>query len=287
MPDNNARPLGRLFSEVYRDRGDPVDDDPRFRVQVLAVLERLIGYKAHGDLAAIIMGRLGIEVPSFNGVQGPVYDFDRWIKECGKDDLFDAITLVARYLHGQALQKTWIEGISAALDRRNLKYEVDSQGGMHYRIDAAFQHSKGLTLAGLVGAEFTAAHDELEKAFGYLTQVNPDTKMATVNTFLAAENVFKLVADTKADLDEGEVNKTLMPLVQKLYASCEDATKQSSSRLVSSFAKWVSACHPYRHGHNELEQVAPPTEIAITLVTTGTDFIRWLVELQRLKLTPG
>ena len=177
----------------------------------------------------------------------------------------------------------WINGIEAALAQRNLKYEIDSEGGVHYRIDAAFQHSKRLTLAGLVGAEFTAAHDELEKAFGYLTQTHPDTKMAAVNTFLAAENVFKLVAETKANLDEGEVGKCLTPLVQKLYASGDDAVKQSSGRLVSSFAKWVSACHPYRHGHGELEHVAPPSEIAITLVTTGTDFIRWLVELQRLK----
>ena len=54
----SERPLGQLFSEVYRDRGDPVDDDPRFRVQVVALFEKVIGHKAHGDIASLLKGRL-------------------------------------------------------------------------------------------------------------------------------------------------------------------------------------------------------------------------------------
>ncbi len=277
------RPLGKLFTEVYRDKGEPVEDDSRFRVQALALFHTIFNYREHGDIASFIMGRLGIEVPSFENYAGISYDFDTWFKKCRADDFLNFITMIARVLDGRSEQKRWISGISLALDQRNMKYELDDAGGVHFRIDAAFQHSKQLTLACLVGADFTAAHEELEKAFGFLTQVKSDTKMAAVNVFLAAENVFKLVADTKSELDEGEVGRTLSPLVQRIYATKDDATKQASSRLVQSFAKWVNACHPYRHGQSEMELVAPPDEIAITLVTAGADFIRWLAELQRLK----
>ena len=283
MAETPSRPLGQLFTDVYRAKGEPVEDDSRFRVQALALFYTIFNYREHGDIASFLMRRLGIEVPSSENYGGISYDFDAWFKKCRADDFLNFITMIARVLDGRPEQERWISGISLALDQRNMKYELDDAGGVHFRIDAAFQHSKRLTLACLAGADFTAAHEELEKAFGYLTQIKPDTKMAAVNVFLAAENVFKLVAGTKSGLDEGEVGKTLTQLVQRVYAASDDATKQASSRLVQSFAKWASACHPYRHGQNEIELVAPPAEIAITLVTAGADFIRWLAELQRLK----
>ena len=103
-----------------------------------------------------------------------------------------------------------------------------------------------------------------------------------LNAFLAAESVFKITIAANQDLTSREAGKYLLPLVQKLYADRDDATKQASARLVNSFSSWADACHPYRHGQQDVSVIAPPSEIAITLVTAGVDFIRWLVQLSKM-----
>lgn len=280
MTEKNERPLGQLFTEVYGDKGDPKGDDPRFRVQVSALVDQVLySYSMQSKLAGVIRLRLGLEIPT--GYE--CYLFDKWVKSVALDDLFNVITLIAIFLRNTRDQEKWLKGIGNALAQRNLNYEIDNRGGIHPLVDTVFQHAKRLTLAGLVGAEFAAAHEELEKAYDFLTQRDdPDTKMAVVNIFLAAENVFKLVFDTNASLDEAIARRNIQALIQKLYASKDGATLRSAASTAESFAKWVNACHPYRHGHSEVETIAPPQELAITLVTTGSDFIRWLVELRRI-----
>ena len=116
-------------------------------------------------------------------------------------------------------------------------------------------------------------------AFDFLTKVPPDTKMAVVNIFLAAENIFKLVIGTNSDLTNSSFEKGFRPIVQRLYAGKDQTANRSASSLVSSAADWVDACHQYRHGQQDTNIVAPPMDLAIALVASGADHIRWMVSL--------
>jgi hypothetical protein len=70
------------------------------------------------------------------------------------------------------------------------------------------------------------------------------------------------------------------PRVQKLYAADPVAT-MAGARLAQSFADWVDAAHPYRHGQKSEEPVEPPEELAVLLVSQGASFVRWLVDLDQ------
>lgn len=286
MTERDNRPLGKLFSEVYRERGAPDPDSKKFRVQTLAILEDLFRRNLldQGELHEYLKREAGMVVEVVHSYYDSTYRYERFISESPIDDLLDFITFVARCLSQKRVpvQNVWNSKVQAAFDAQNLCYELDSLGGVHHRIDAAYSQSKSLTLACLADAKFAAAHDEIEKAFGFLTAIPPDYKMAVVNAFLAAENVFKTLTDTNNGLAKGTVEKALGRHVQRFYNGADSATSQAGMRLVESFASWSNACHPYRHGQNGHEVVAPPEEIAITLVTAGADFIRWLVELAKL-----
>lgn len=285
MAESLDRPIGKLFTEVYKDRGAPSSDSPKFRIQLAGIFEEFIpntGKDAY-DLSRYLKTSAGIEVSEIGGYGQSGYRFDKLISQSVIDELLDCITYFTHFIEARYPRalKSWINSVQSAFDKQNLNYEIDEKGGVHHRIDAAYLHSKSLTLACLAGVNFAAAHEEIEKAFYFLTQIPPDNKMAVVNAFLAAENVFKIAIGDNKDLANNTVKSYLTTHVQKYYAGKDAATCQSTGRLVSSFASWADACHPYRHGQHDQNVVAPPDEVAISLVTTGADFIRWLVELSK------
>lgn len=285
---NEERPLGELFTEVYRNRGAANDDSERFRNQVSAGLDDLLARHDHYDFARYLQMTTGLVVPYRRGVDSITYQFDRYVTTCEIDDLLDFVTHVARYFvvkrhaYGEPRVRLWVAHVRAALETQNMNYEIDERAGMHHRVDAAFQRGRELTLACLSASGFEAARMEIESAFDFLTTVPANTKMAVVNAFLAAENVFKVVLGSGANLTETEVRRSLLPLVQRQTSSGDSALRQSATRACLSFGAWVDAAHPYRHGHDEVSVVAPPRDLAILLVTGGADFIRWLVALRPL-----
>lgn len=285
MTESSNRPLGKLFSEVYREKGVPVSDNKKFRVQLSGFFSQVFHYRVHYSLYTYLKTQAGIEVPYLSGYE-TVYRFEEFILGCPVDELLDCITHFARFANRMDEPKAkerWISQVQFAFDTQNISYAMDDEGGVHHRIDAAYKHSKTLTLTCLSASNFAAAHEEIEKAFDFLTQRPPDNKMAVVNAFLAAENVFKITIGAKNGLTKAEAMTSLTPLVQKIYAEQGEATRQATGRLVSSFASWADACHPYRHGQHDEKVIAPPDEVAITLVTVAADYIRWLVELSKYR----
>jgi hypothetical protein len=287
MPDKpqphspSGRPVGHLFTKVYRDRGEPRHDDPKFRVQLYHALWEIFS-KEYFALGRYIAGQTGVEVPSGQGTMGIYYRFDEYINDCPLDDLLDLLTHVVNFAETKGMRSygyTWIDRVRAALDTHNMAYEMDRLGGMHHKVDAAFARSRELTLTCLADAKFEAARVDTEAAFDCLTDVHQNTKMAVVNIFLAAECVFKLVLGKGIALTAGGVGKDFRFLVQDKIAGCDQAATQSYNALVSSFASWVDACHPYRHGQKDPNVVEPPMDLAIVLTTQGADLIRWLVSM--------
>jgi hypothetical protein len=278
----SGRPLGQLFTDTYRDRGEARNDDARFRVQIHEAFCDIF-HDHRTRIASHLRRYSGTGPDEHEGFEGYWYDYKGYlIHDCPIDDLLDFITHVykfARIERREDLAEVWIQRVQGTLSRRRMAYEIDEKGGMHHRVDAAFQRSKELTIACLAGTDFEAAQAETEAAFNFLTTVHFDTKMAVVNIFLAAENIFKLKANTGSDLTKAAVEKHLLPFVQRVFADGDHAVIQSTARLTSSFGAWADACHPYRHGQKNPGIVAPPMDLAIALVTSGADHLRWIVSL--------
>jgi len=279
---SDARPVGKLFTDVYRERGEVRHDSDRFRVQILQAF-RDATPRDHGyQFAKYLQGQLGIAPPSNHGAMGIYYLWDDFFAECPIDDLLNVITVV--YKFGRATRErnmtdSWLNRVEHALVAQNMAYEVDEAGGMHLKVDIAFHRSSELTLECLAAAQFADASKAVAAAFDFLTHIHPDTKLAVINIFMAAETVFKLIADTGTALTMGSVDKELRTIVQRHYRNGDQAGNQASNAMCSSIADWVNACHPYRHGHNTPDHVAPPMDLAIALVSSGADYIRWMVSL--------
>lgn len=277
-----GKPLGQLFSDVYLDRSEPVTDSERFRVQLFAAFQTAVAKNYYYGFVERVRAVAGFDISKNYWSQSTEVSLEKCFLGCSVVDLLDLITHVTKFLTSQGLHrntKAWIALVNTAIKTQNVAYEIDAEGGMHRKYDLAFAKSRQLTLSCLSESKFEAAHEEIEKAFDCLTQVQPDTKLAVVNVFLAAENLFKIVTNSNKNLTNSEVEKTLRPVIQRSYATASSSAQQSSGQLASSFASWVDACHPYRHGQKDVAITAPPIEIAITLVTAGADFIRWLAGL--------
>lgn len=272
------RPLGQLFTKVYRDRGEAHHDDPRFRVQVHQAFCELLG-KQDFEAAQYLRGTAGIELPP---QISSYFQWETYFKKCSVEDLLDLITHIARFAEGlrpSSKRSNWVERVQQAIETHNMAFEIDVRGGMHHKVDAAFQRSAEMTLSCLADGKFEAARSEVEAALDFLTQTRPDPKMAVVNVFMAAENVFKLVAGTETALTKSSITQDLRRLCQKRSADIDPVANRSINSLISSVGDWVDACHPYRHGQKDTGIVAPPIDLAIALVTTGIDHIRWMVSL--------
>jgi len=49
--------------------------------------------------------------------------------------------------------------------------------------------------------------------------------------------------------------------------------------MFDSFALWVNGIHLYRHGQDDAQPVRPPIDLAIYIMSSGSSFLRWLIEL--------
>lgn len=45
--------------------------------------------------------------------------------------------------------------------------------------------------------------------------------------------------------------------------------------------EWVDGMHNYRHGQDVPDPVAPPMDLAVYIFSSGTSFLRWLVEIDK------
>jgi hypothetical protein len=73
--------------------------------------------------------------------------------------------------------------------------------------------------------------------------------------------------------------KALGPILQRLYG--DDATAlRAASKMLSSLQQWVDAAHFYRHEKSGDEEIQPPLQLAIYLISSGIAHLRWLAEIE-------
>jgi hypothetical protein len=283
---------GELFSRQYIERGKPLPDKPRWRVRLAEYFGNFLRETYGEKVQKMIPTEIGVDVP---WIPNHGYSVPQFLRTASIQDVLSAITLIYRSMTSWNASKMsfdkhisaniWRDFARRSLLEENLAYTIDDECGVHPLVDLEYERNIASTIASLGIARYAAARSAFEAAQGKLEQNPVDTKGAIRDIFEAAETLTKLITSSGKALDAGFVKAEVEPRLQKLYA--KDAVAQrSSTRSAQSFADWIDAAHPYRHGHGAEEPVAPPLELTVLIASQGASFIRWLVDLD-LQLTGG
>lgn len=193
-------------------------------------------------------------------------------------DLITIVTqIAARPIH-RHLFNNWIEFVRRALAEENLCYSVDDQGGVHFAVDQEFAHSRMTTVRRLGDSRLGAVRHAFESSADALDQPSPDTLKAVRAIYDAQETLFKLMFPNASRLGPAEIKSHLMPRLPDIHPN--GAALEASKQLLNSWSDWVVALQQYRHADRTAEPSPPPTDLAVALISTGTDFLRWLLDIE-------
>jgi hypothetical protein len=267
---------GKKFSQVYLDKGKPVNDSKRMRNRISAIYWDML-HSYENDIVKIIHKETGAKVPF-----GPYsYSFSVFIENCDIRDLLDSITLIFQYLldSGRSRVATqWHQFVTRVFKEENLGYRLDEKGGVHFFIDQEFERNKSALLACL--SSQPAVQDSFENTYSFLDQDPPDTNSAIKSMFESLEILYKQIikAEGKDRLNSNGVQKKLKPILQQTLSENQVALK-ACDHMMDSLCDWIDAGHMYRHGQNVEMYLPAPIDFAVLFITQGTGFIRFLLPL--------
>ena len=271
---------GMRFSLLYLDRSEYLKDSKRFRNRLAAFYDESLEEFYRDDIGKSIELEIGAEVPTSMGN----YLVSKFLKNGELRDLLDSITVIFKALatnrySGEAAAE-WKGFVVRALSEENLGYHLDEKCGVHYFVDEEFERNRFSTLLVLDDPRYSSIRTAFDMAYQYLDNQPMDTKGAVRSIFEAIEILVTQMVETK-NLNKWVVENALKEKCLPCYES--DATaKMVTSKMFDGFAQWVDSIHNYRHGQPETEPVAPPINIAVYALSSGTAFLRWLIELNNL-----
>lgn len=269
---------GKLFSELYLEKGDPRSDSARARLRVASNFCSVLGPHTV-NFGELIERRLGIQPPAAGSSD---YFWKRYFEQIKVRDFLDIITLVWQFLDltDKGNAKVWPLTIGKIFSDENLGYRVDEKGGVHFSVDPQYEEVRAFAIASLVPAKYGAVRDAFAKAQLAMDRSPPDGKVAIRETFEAAETLFRLMFPATSRLGSTEVNSYLRPHVRGLHGG-NQAAIDAANQFVSAFSDWVNGAHQYRHGQAVEEPTPPPLPFAVAMVSSGAAYLRWLAELDK------
>jgi hypothetical protein len=208
-------PLGKRFTDVYRQRGEPAADSERMRRRIASLFsEHGQGFEHH------VEAELGIQTPwsisaSWNAC------FRSWSVE----DVLNALTVLAHYIRNRATteagriaaQRTIVLKLNRIFEQENVAYRMDPRGGVHFLHDGEFTRSAQATIAGLSRPRYANSLDRFESSVKAISNPVPDGKTGIRNVFEAAEGLFRLMFTKAPRLTTDQVAQ-LEPIIQKRYS---------------------------------------------------------------------
>jgi hypothetical protein len=279
--DTSDRPHGQRFSHIYLRESVPLQDSARARRRVASLLDSIKDLE--GSFATFLTAELGVDVRwGATGVNWP-----GTMERFSLRDFLDLFTVAHRFLvrkksqamYDPSANKTLITAANRIFAEENLRYEMDSAGGIHFKVDAQFAAITNSAIAALSAPRYANAREQFESAMAALAQADPDGKQGVRGVFNAAECIFKLIYD-RPRLAAGDVTKSLKPTMQDLLSADPTALK-AANKSVEAFADWVDACHNYRHEQGVQEPLQPPLDLTVQLISVGSGFLRWLISVDR------
>jgi hypothetical protein len=284
--DVPARPHGQRFSHVYLQSGNLLQDSERARLRVAELMARI---KDLEGMSTEIRSELGVE---------PSYGFEsiNWpntLKYFAPQDFLDLFTVACRFLtkkrrssqgmYDPSAKEHLLSETNRIFVEERLCYEIDSGGGVHFRVDADFAAATNAAIAALGDSRYANAREQFEAAMAALSKATIDGKQGIRGVFNATECVFKLMYKQSPRLARGEVSTYLKPTVKTVHAADPTALKTAVKSL-EAFGAWVDACQNYRHEQGVEEPSQPPLDLAVQLISVGSGYLRWLISIdQQLK----
>ena len=156
-------------------------------------------------------------------------------------------------------------------------YRLDEQCGVHFFVDEAFERSRQSIIPAFGQARYAGVLTAFEGAYSALDSEPQDTKQAVRLIFEAVEILAKLMQPKAARLD-----KQVIESIRDQAKASYDGDKTASSvadKMFAGFVDWMNGLHYYRHGQGVEETVMPPLDMAIFAISSGTGYLRWLIEI--------
>lgn len=279
MKADVPRPIGTRFTFAYFERGQPLESNARLQRRVAEFFYTNIWEVAEAVLGDLL-SELGAEIPRGH----PAFSVRAWLVSASTNDFLDALTVIHRCLQSDTrvgnsrYLKAWVEFIPRALVEENSAFEVDSQGGVHPRIDAAYTSAATAAVAGLGAARYRTALDHFKQARSSLDERPAATARAIREMFMANEDLFKLMEPGASRLDVTDINKLLK---KRVAATTTGPELNALNLMLTASGNYVSASHQYRHAQGQPEPAPPTMETAVLMLSVGTALLRWLVHLDQ------
>jgi hypothetical protein len=277
--DTPERPLGQRFSHVYLRRADLLQDSPKARRRIAALLSAMDNDHLLDGISGLVTREIGVDL-----VFG--YDCINWpksVRALDRAELLDLITIVfgrltvGRYADPHNAGR-FVREVNRIFDEESLHYEVDAKGGVHFKVDQQFAATTAAAIAGLGAPRYANAKAEFERGMEALSKADIDGKQGIRGVFDAVECVYKLMFSKAPKLDAADAVRSLLPEVQRIYASNPTAAR-AATKSINALADWVNACHNYRHAEGVEEPTQPPMELAVQLMSVGASLLRWLISI--------
>jgi hypothetical protein len=278
----DAGPIGQRFSQTYLASPELLPDSMRMRRRI----GHLIGDTFLRDFPDLLAKELGIPLDRASGT----YD-SYWPTFLGKiaiGDVLDTITIRYRSLsmhfydadgsETAKAKRAFLNDVRRIFAEERVRYRIDDGGGVHFTIDEAFENVRIAAVTQLGQPRYAGARHLFEEAFLALDGSPPDGKGAIRSIFFAAENLFRLMFPSSAQLNAGEVLKNLKPVLDSMYSEQKPAV-YVAQKQISAFREWIDGAHFYRHEPGTEDPAQPPLDLAIYMVSQGMAHIRWLIKI--------
>ncbi len=266
---------GQRFSQLYLDKGRPVNDNERMRNRISAYYVQNL-YKFNDEIAALIKTKTGAVVPCNIGVQ-------EFFMKNQIRDVLDSITLIYKYCaenNNLLVANEWKNFVSNVFEEENVGYRLDEKCGVHFFIDEEFERNKSAVIACLSESNQPAVLEAFKKSYSFLDQIAPDTASSIRLIFEATEILYKHIVNAEGNdrLNSSGVKNKLKPL---LLATIKDnsVAQTACGHMLDSLSGWIEAGHMYRHGQKNKEPLSPPLDFAVLYISQGAAYIRYLLPL--------
>ncbi|MDD2915036.1 MAG: hypothetical protein PHP70_06925 [Gallionella sp.] len=271
-------PVGMLFSHVYLSGGPLLRDKETFRRRLGVYCQENFSNGALGDY---LRTETGLKIP--DGY--PQYNFENFFVSEAIGNVLSAITLIWRFCHldryaPDSVWKNWHDFVARVLKEENVGYRLDEKCGVHFFVDDSFERNRQSIIPALGHERYTGVLTAFEGAYSALDSESQDTKQAVRLIFESVEILAKLMHPKTERLDK-KVIETIRDQAKVSYAGDKTACSVAD-KMFASFVDWMDGLHFYRHGQGVENHVAPPLDMAIFAISSGTNYLRWFLEIDAI-----
>lgn len=278
---DNGLPIGQLFSHVYLSGGPLLRDKETFRRRLGVYCQNHLA-KDNCSLGNYLRRETGLLIPTGY----PAYDFEKFLVSTEIRHVLDVITLVWRFYTEEhpLVAKYWLSFVARVIKEESMGYQLDEKCGVHFFVDEAFERNRQSIVSSLGSTRYSGVQVAFEGAYDALEKEPQDTKNAARLIFEAIEILAKLMQPKAARLDR-QLAEDIRDQAKSLYGGDVTACRVID-KMFAGLVDWIDGLHFYRHGQGVEDHVAPPLDMAIFAISSGTSYLRWLLEIDaKLQIT--